>query len=52
MHRVREANIAVRIISDTRTYAAQNHLYRHGRFSHNQPKATNAHGGQSNYDFG
>lgn len=42
----------VRVISGTRTYAEQNLLYRKGRYGSNEPRVTNARGGQSNHNFG
>jgi peptidoglycan L-alanyl-D-glutamate endopeptidase CwlK len=46
------ANITVRIISGTRTYAEQDVLFRKGRFGNPPPRVTNARGGQSNHNFG
>jgi peptidoglycan L-alanyl-D-glutamate endopeptidase CwlK len=52
MNAVLAADINVRIISGTRTYAEQNALYRKGRFGNPGPRVTNARGGQSNHNFG
>jgi peptidoglycan L-alanyl-D-glutamate endopeptidase CwlK len=46
------ANVTVRIISGTRTYAEQDVLFRKGRFGNPGPRVTNARGGQSNHNFG
>lgn len=45
------ANIVVRILSGTRTYAEQNALFRQGRFGNPGPIVTNSRGGQSNHNF-
>jgi peptidoglycan L-alanyl-D-glutamate endopeptidase CwlK len=42
----------IRVISGTRTYAAQDALFRMGRFGNPPPRVTNARGGQSNHNFG
>ena len=42
----------VRIISETRTYAEQDALFKKGRFGNTEKKVTNARGGQSNHNFG
>ena len=50
--RVLDGGLRARIISGTRTYAAQDALFRQGRFGNPGPKITNARGGQSNHNFG
>jgi peptidoglycan L-alanyl-D-glutamate endopeptidase CwlK len=45
------ADLEVRIISGSRTYAEQDQLYKKGRSSPG-PRVTNAKGGQSNHNFG
>ena len=52
LRNLKDAGIEARIISGTRTYAQQELLYRKGRFGNNDPKVTNARGGQSNHNFG
>lgn len=52
LQRLVDAGINARIISGTRTYAEQNHLYRQGRFGNPGPIVTNAKGGASNHNFG
>jgi peptidoglycan L-alanyl-D-glutamate endopeptidase CwlK len=47
-----DAGREARIISGTRTYAAQNALYRQGRFGNPGPIVTKAKGGQSWHNFG
>lgn len=42
----------VRMISGTRSYEAQNALFRKGRFGNPGPRVTNARGGQSWHNFG
>jgi peptidoglycan LD-endopeptidase CwlK len=49
---VRSSGVDARILSGTRTYAEQDHLYRKGRGANTEPKVTNAKGGQSNHNFG
>lgn len=49
---VRAGGVDARIISGTRSYAAQNELYRRGRFGNPPPRVTNARGGQSRHNFG
>jgi peptidoglycan L-alanyl-D-glutamate endopeptidase CwlK len=51
MKRVRDAEITIKIISGTRTFAEQDGLFRQGRTKPG-PKVTNARGGQSNHNFG
>jgi peptidoglycan LD-endopeptidase CwlK len=41
-----------RVISGTRSYSAQNALFRQDRFGNPGPKVTNARGGQSWHNFG
>lgn len=50
--RVRTAQLDIRILSGTRSYAEQNALFRQGRFGNAGPRVTNARGGQSNHNFG
>lgn len=50
--KVLDADINVRILSGTRTYAEQNALFRIGRFGDTRSKVTNSRGGQSNHNFG
>ncbi len=52
LQRVRQAGIAARIISGTRTYTEQELLYRKGRFGDTSARVTNARGGHSNHNFG
>src|SRR5581483_2010560 len=49
---VLSAGISARIISGTRTYAEQDHLYGIGRNGNPGHVVTNARGGQSNHNFG
>lgn len=51
LQKMKEANINVRIISGTRTYAEQDALFAQGRTKPG-PIVTNAKGGQSNHNFG
>jgi peptidoglycan L-alanyl-D-glutamate endopeptidase CwlK len=51
MKAVQKAQITVKIISGTRTFAEQDKLYRQGRDLPG-PKVTKARGGQSNHNFG
>jgi peptidoglycan L-alanyl-D-glutamate endopeptidase CwlK len=51
MKAVQGVSATVKIISGTRTFAEQDRLYRQGRDLPG-PKVTNAHGGQSNHNFG
>jgi len=46
------SGINARIISGTRTYLAQEALYRQGRFGDTRPVVTKARGGHSNHNFG
>lgn len=50
--RLLDAGLKARIISGTRTYLAQNALYRRGRWGNPGPVVTNARGGQSFHNFG
>ena len=50
--RLLDGGINARIISGTRTYAAQHALYKQGRFGNPGNVITNAKGGQSNHNFG
>ena len=45
-------DVAVRIVSGTRTYAEQDALYAQGRTRNTLPVVTKAKGGQSNHNFG
>jgi peptidoglycan L-alanyl-D-glutamate endopeptidase CwlK len=51
MKAVQGAQVTVKIISGTRTFAEQDKLYRQGRDLPG-PKVTKARGGQSNHNFG
>jgi peptidoglycan LD-endopeptidase CwlK len=51
MKQVRAAQISIKIISGTRTFAEQDELFRQGRTKPG-PIVTNARGGQSNHNFG
>ncbi|MDD2727992.1 M15 family metallopeptidase [Malikia sp.] len=51
VHRAASHDIAVKIISGTRSYAEQNALYARGR-TEPGPIVTNARGGHSNHNFG
>ncbi|MBL8660284.1 MAG: M15 family metallopeptidase, partial [Rhodospirillales bacterium] len=49
--RTRATGLDARVISATRSYGEQNHLFRRGRYGRPGPKVTNARGGQSNHNF-
>lgn len=49
---VRDAGFDARIISGTRSYLAQNVLFRRGRYGNPGPVVTNARGGRSFHNFG
>jgi peptidoglycan L-alanyl-D-glutamate endopeptidase CwlK len=50
--RLHEAGLNARIISATRSYQAQNALYRRGRYGNPGAVVTNARGGRSFHNFG
>ena len=52
MKKVLTAGIKAKIISGSRTYAAQNRLFRQGRYGNPGPIITHARGGRSNHNFG
>lgn len=51
LRRTRAAGYDARVISATRSYAAQNRLFRRGRYGRPGARVTNARGGQSNHNF-
>jgi peptidoglycan LD-endopeptidase CwlK len=51
LKQILEAGIEARIISGTRTYAAQNELFKRGRWGNPGPRVTNARAGESNHNF-